>query len=88
METFVLRWTKDNLPFWQGIDGGDKYGIYEVADVINENARLKARESRHMIERDQLRGRIWKLVRIGHEEREKRYRAERVNAEPKETNDD
>ena len=42
METYVLRWTKDNLPFWQGIDGGDKHGIYEVADVINEYIALKA----------------------------------------------
>ena len=41
METFVLRWTKDNLPFWQGVDGGEKIEINDVADVINENAKLK-----------------------------------------------
>ena len=41
METFVLRWTKDNLPFWQGVDDGEKIEINAVADVINENAKLK-----------------------------------------------
>ena len=41
METFVLRWTKDNLPFWQGVDDGEKIEINAVADVINENAVLK-----------------------------------------------
>ena len=41
METFVLRWTKDNLPFWQGVDDGEKIEINAVADVINENAALK-----------------------------------------------
>ena len=41
METFVLRWTKDNLPFWQGGDDGEKIEINAVADVINENASLK-----------------------------------------------
>ena len=41
METFVLRWTKDNLPFWQGVDDGEKIEINAVADVINENAILK-----------------------------------------------
>ena len=41
METFVLRWTKDNLPFWQGVDGGEKIEINAVADVINENAAFK-----------------------------------------------
>ena len=41
METFVLRWTKDNLPFWQGVDNGEKIEINAVADVINENAALK-----------------------------------------------
>ncbi len=42
METFVLRWTKDNLPFWQGVDGGEKIEINAIADVINENAHLEA----------------------------------------------
>ena len=41
METFVLRWTKDNLPFWQGVDNGEKIEINAVADIINENAALK-----------------------------------------------
>ena len=41
METFVLRWTKDNVPFWQGVDDGEKIEINAVADVINENAALK-----------------------------------------------
>ena len=41
METFVLRWTKDNLPFWQGVDNGEKIEINAVADVINENTKLK-----------------------------------------------
>ena len=41
METFVLRWTKDNVPFWQGVDDGEKIEINAVADVINENASLK-----------------------------------------------
>ena len=40
MDTFVLRWTKDNLPFWQGVDNGEKIEINAVADVINENAKL------------------------------------------------
>ena len=42
METFVLRWTKDNLPFWQGVDDGEKIEINAVADVINKNAKLEA----------------------------------------------
>ena len=41
MDTFVLRWTKDNVPFWQGVDDGEKIEINAVADVINENAKLK-----------------------------------------------
>ena len=41
METYVLRWTKDNLPFWQGVDNGEKIEINSVADVINEHAKLK-----------------------------------------------
>ena len=41
MDTFVLRWTKDNVPFWQGVDDGEKIEINAVADVINENATLK-----------------------------------------------
>ena len=41
METFVLRWTKDNVPFWQGVDDGEKIEINAVADVINESAALK-----------------------------------------------
>ena len=41
METFVLRWTKGNVPFWQGVDDGEKIEINAVADVINENAKLK-----------------------------------------------
>ena len=41
METFVLRWTKGNVPFWQGVDDGEKIEINAVADVINENAALK-----------------------------------------------
>ena len=41
METFVLRWTKDNVPFWQGVDDGEKIEINAVADVINKNATLK-----------------------------------------------
>ena len=49
METFVLRWTKDNLPFWQGVDDGEKIEINDVADVINENAALK-RENERSIE--------------------------------------
>ena len=40
MDTFVLRWTKDNVPFWQGVDDGEKIEINAVADVINENAKL------------------------------------------------
>jgi len=46
METFVLRWTKDNLPFWQGVDDGEKIEINAVADVINENAALKRENER------------------------------------------
>ena len=41
MDTFVLRWTKDNVPFWQGVDDGEKIEINAVADVINENAKFK-----------------------------------------------
>ena len=41
METFVLRWTKGNVPFWQGVDDGEKIEINAVADVINEHAALK-----------------------------------------------
>ena len=47
METFVLRWTKDNLPFWQGVDGGEKIEINAVADVINEKTALD-RENRRL----------------------------------------
>ena len=43
METYVLRWTKDNLPFWQGGDDGEKIEINAVADVINENVALKGK---------------------------------------------
>ena len=49
METFVLRWTKDNLPFWQGVDDGEKIEINAVADVINENAKLK-RENKRLLD--------------------------------------
>ena len=41
METFVLRWTKDNLPFWQGVDDGEKIEINAIADVINEHVAFK-----------------------------------------------
>jgi hypothetical protein len=42
METYVLRWTKSNLPVWQGVDDhSNLVVISQVADVINERNRLR-----------------------------------------------
>ena len=38
---YVLRWGKDELPFWQDVDSGDRIEFYAVADIINERNRLK-----------------------------------------------
>ena len=51
-----------------------------VSQLESENAELKTRESRHMNQRDRLRERIWQLIRIGYEERAKRYLAESKSA--------
>ena len=60
----------------------EDYAIPEIYRAAEKeiDPGCRARERRHMIERDRLRGRVWRLIRIGNEEREKRYRAERVNA--------
>ena len=39
---YVLRWTKENLPFWQGVDSGDKVEIHDVAKYINAAEQLSA----------------------------------------------
>jgi len=44
--------------------------------------------SRHAIERDRLRSRIWRLIRIGNEEKAKRYLAEAENAALKRENEE
>ena len=72
METFVLRWTKDNLPFWQGVDGGEKIEICAVADVINENAVLSELLSSLVdveLERDKLAKRLWDYEHQASDER-------------------
>ena len=56
----------------------------DMLSVLNqleeENETLRMRENRHMNQRDRLRERIWQLIRIGYEERAKRYLAESKSA--------
>ena len=40
-EIYVLRWRKDDLPFWQDVDNDNRIGLYKVAEILTEHAALK-----------------------------------------------
>ena len=54
-EIYVLRWRKDDLPFWQDVDNDNRIGLYKVAEILTEHAALKR-------ENDELRGKAQAVV--------------------------